>query len=98
MLSHRSITSEYFSCIVDGKMDTEHIAIHALPLYHSAQLHVFLGPSVDIGPSGIILQPPSPPVLLERLEQQRPTLLFSTPTLWIALLRNPDFYRPCLDI
>lgn len=91
MLSHRSITSEYVSCIVDGKMDTEDIAIHALPLYHSAQLHVFLGPSVYIGSSGIILEAASPAVILETIEQQGATLLFCPPTIWIALLRHPDF-------
>src|SRR5690625_5958449 len=69
MLSHRSITSEYVSCIVDGKMDAEDIVIHALPLNHSAQLHVFLGPSVYLGSSGIILDAASPAVLLATTEQ-----------------------------
>src|SRR5690625_230893 len=55
MLSHKSLVSEYVSSIVDGKMEAGDIAIHALPLYHSAQLHVFLGPSMYLGSSGVIL-------------------------------------------
>lgn len=91
MLSHKSIVSEYVSCIVDGKMATEDVAVHALPLYHSAQLHVFLGPSVYIGSSGIILGAASSEAILETIEKEGATQLFCPPTVWIGLLRHPDF-------
>ncbi|PAV29842.1 acyl-CoA synthetase [Virgibacillus profundi] len=91
MLSHKSIISEYVSSIVDGKMAAEDVAIHALPLYHSAQLHVFLGPSVYVGSSGIILGAASPEVILKTIEEEGATQLFCPPTVWIALLRHPDF-------
>lgn len=91
MLSHKSLISEYVSCIIDGKMSAEDVVIHALPLYHSAQLHVFLGPSVYLGSTGIILEFPSPEVILQTIEAERATLLFCPPTVWIALLRHADF-------
>ncbi|WP_432355511.1 acyl-CoA synthetase [Sporosarcina sp. A2] len=91
MLSHKSLISEYVSCIVDGKMSDQDIVIHALPLYHSAQLHVFLGPSVYLGSTGIILEYPSPEMILQTIEEERATVLFCPPTVWIALLRHPDF-------
>lgn len=91
MLSHKSLISEYVSCIIDGKMSDEDIVIHALPLYHSAQLHVFLGPSVYLGSSGIILEAPTPETILRTIEEERATLLFCPPTVWIALLRHADF-------
>ncbi|WP_010650251.1 acyl-CoA synthetase [Oceanobacillus massiliensis] len=91
MLSHKSIISEYVSAIVDARMDADDIAIHALPLYHSAQLHVFLGPSVYIGSSGIILDNATPENILETIEREKATQLFCPPTVWIALLRHPDF-------
>ncbi|WP_019377083.1 acyl-CoA synthetase [Virgibacillus halodenitrificans] len=91
MLTHKSIISEYVSCIFDGKMEARDIAIHALPLYHSAQLHVFLGPSVYIGSSGIILGAATPEVILKTIEEEGATQLFCPPTVWIALLRHPDF-------
>ena len=91
MLSHKSIINEYVSCIVDGKMGSEDVAIHALPLYHSAQLHVFLGPSVYVGSSGIILEAASPELILKKIEEEGATQLFCPPTVWIALLRHPDF-------
>src|SRR5690625_142561 len=91
MLSHKSLVSEYVSSIVDGKMDAGDVAIHALPLYHSAQLHVFLGPSIYLGSSGIILGAASPEIILKTIEEEKATLLFCPPTVWIGLLRHPDF-------
>ncbi|GAB3803269.1 fatty acyl-CoA synthetase [Virgibacillus kimchii] len=91
MLSHKSLISEYVSSIVDGKMESRDIAIHALPLYHSAQLHVFLGPSIYVGASGIVLGAASPEVILKTIEEEGATQLFAPPTVWIALLRHEDF-------
>ncbi|WP_235000375.1 acyl-CoA synthetase [Virgibacillus dakarensis] len=93
MLTHKSLISEYVSSIVDGKMEARDIAIHALPLYHSAQLHVFLGPSIYVGSSGIILGAASPEVILKTIEEEGATQLFAPPTVWISLLRHPDFDR-----
>ncbi|WP_096273600.1 acyl-CoA synthetase [Paucisalibacillus globulus] len=91
MLTHKSIVSEYVSCIVDGHMDEKDVLIHALPMYHSAQLHCFLGPSIYLGSSGIILDGASPEVILRTIEKEGATQLFCPPTVWIALLRHPEF-------
>ncbi|WP_170848261.1 fatty acyl-CoA synthetase [Lentibacillus halodurans] len=91
MLSHKSLVSEYVSCIVDGQMAAGDVLVHALPLYHSAQLHVFLGPSIYVGASGVILGAASPEVILKTIEEEGATQLFAPPTVWIALLRNPEF-------
>ncbi|WP_010093855.1 acyl-CoA synthetase [Ornithinibacillus scapharcae] len=91
MLTHKSIVSEYVSCIVNGNMSENDVLIHALPMYHSAQLHCFLGPSIYLGSSGIILDGASPEVILQTIEKEGATQLFCPPTVWIALLRHPEF-------
>lgn len=91
MLTHDNLVAEYVSCIVDGQMDSSDITIHALPLYHSAQLNCFLGPSVYLGGTGIILEQASAQGILETIENHGVTQLFCPPTVWIALLRHPDF-------
>jgi len=91
MLTHESLVSEYVSTIIDGRMEARDVAVHALPLYHSAQLHCFLGPGVYIGSTGIILQSATPKAILETIERESVTQLFCPPTVWIALLRHPDF-------
>src|SRR5699024_1585460 len=68
MLSHKSLVSEYVSSIVDGKMDARDVAIHELPLYLSAQLHVFFGPSIYLVSSGINLGAASPELILKTIE------------------------------
>ncbi|NMD39979.1 MAG: AMP-binding protein, partial [Deltaproteobacteria bacterium] len=44
MLSHRALMSQYHSCIFDGQYETYDVSLHALPLFHCAQLHCFLMP------------------------------------------------------
>jgi fatty-acyl-CoA synthase len=91
MLTHKSIISEYVSTIIDGNMTEDDVAIHALPLFHSAQLHCFLGPYVYLGGSGIILEQATPGLMLQTVEAFQATQLFCPPTVWIALLRSPEF-------
>lgn len=91
MLTHKNLISEYVSTIIDGGMSTDDVAVHALPLFHSAQLHCFLGPYIYLGASGIILEQADPALILETVEQFRATQLFCPPTVWIALLRSPEF-------
>lgn len=91
MLTHKNIISEYVSTIIDGGMTEDDVAIHALPLFHSAQLHCFLGPYVYLGGSGVILEQATPSLMLESVERWKATQLFCPPTVWIALLRSPEF-------
>lgn len=93
MLSHDSLIAEYVSCIVDGQMESSDVAVHALPIYHSAQLNCFLGPSVYLGGTGIILEQASPQGILQTIDEFQATQLFCPPTVWIALLRHPDFEK-----
>ena len=52
---------------------------------------MFLGPSIYVGASGIILSAASPELILKTIEEEKVTSLFCPPTVWIALLRHPDF-------
>ena len=91
MLTHRAVIDQYVSCIVEGGMDEHDVWLHALPLYHCAQLDVFLGPAVYLGASSVVTARPLPEVLLPMLERHRISAFFAPPTVWIALLRSPQF-------
>ncbi|MEU9342676.1 acyl-CoA synthetase [Streptomyces sp. NPDC048278] len=91
LLSSRSLICQYVSCVVDGEMVHDDIEIHALPLYHCAQLDCFLGPDVYVGATSIVLPRPDPEVILRTIEEERVTKLFCPPTVWISLLRSPAF-------
>ena len=91
LLSSRSLMWQYVSCIVDGGMESHDVEVHSLPLYHCAQLDCFLGPDMYLGATSIILPAPDPAALLRTIETEQVTKLFAPPTVWIALLRCPDF-------
>ncbi len=91
MLTHDAIIWQYVSCVVDAAIAGDDIALHALPLYHCAQLDVFLGPSIYVGARNVITATPTPDVLLPLIERHRITSFFAPPTVWISLLRSPLF-------
>jgi fatty-acyl-CoA synthase len=97
MLSSRSLMWQYVSCIIDGGMAGDDVEVHAMPLYHCAQLDCFLGPDMYLGATSIVLPAPDPSAILTTIESQRATKLFCPPTVWISLLRSPEFGRADLS-
>lgn len=91
LLSTRSLFSQYVSCIIDGGMEENDVDLHSLPLYHCAQLDCFLTPDLYLGATSILLRAPEAGKLLETIETEGVTKLFCPPTVWIAMLRHPDF-------
>jgi fatty-acyl-CoA synthase len=97
MLTHGAVMWQYVSCIVEGSMHADDVMLHALPMYHCAQLDVFLGPAIYLGMTNIIVGQAHPDVILPLLEKERVTSFFAPPTVWIALLRSPLFDKTDLS-
>lgn len=93
LLSSRCLMTQYVSCIVDGGMESSDVELHCLPLYHCAQLDCFLSVDFYLGATGILLRAPDPAIMLATIEKERITKLFCPPTVWISLLRHPDFEK-----
>lgn len=91
MMTHRGLISEYMSCIHELGFSSDDKALAALPLYHSAQMHVFTMPQLLVGASTILIEAPQPELCLELIEKHGITSFFAPPTVWISLLRSPDF-------
>lgn len=91
MLTHAGILAEYQTCIQDLCIDENARALAALPLYHTAQMHVFTMPMILVGGWQMLIDSPAPAVVLELIERERITSFFAPPTVWISLLRHPDF-------
>ena len=91
MLTHDAVIWQYASCVVDASIAAADVMLHALPLYHCAQLDVFLGPMVYVGGTSVITAKPTPDNLLALIARHRITSFFAPPTVWIALLRSPLF-------
>ena len=91
MLTHEAVCWEYVGCVLEGEMAEGDTMLHALPLYHCAQLDVFLGPAIYVGASNVITGKPVPDNLLALLAEHRVNSFFAPPSIWIALLRSPAF-------
>jgi fatty-acyl-CoA synthase len=77
--------------VIDCEWTRDTIALHALPLYHCAQLDAMIGPGLQAGSLNIITGTPTPQNLISLLARYRATSFFSPPTVWISLLRSPLF-------
>lgn len=91
MLTHDAVIWQYVSCVVDAEIAESDLLLHALPLYHCAQLDVFLGPAIYVGATNVITAKPVPDNLLSLIERCHVTSFFAPPTVWISLLRSPLF-------
>jgi fatty-acyl-CoA synthase len=93
MMTHRAMLAQYYSVIHDLEYRRTDRALAALPLYHTAQMHAFTMPQLLVGAHTILIEAPVPEQVLALVEQQRITSFFAPPTVWISLLRHPDFDR-----
>lgn len=91
VLSHDAVIWQYVTCLVDAEISADDRILHALPLYHCAQLDVFLGPGVYVGATNVITAHPTPERLLPLIAEHGINSFFSPPTVWIALMRSPLF-------
>ncbi|MGW1052609.1 acyl-CoA synthetase [Streptomyces sp. NPDC002521] len=97
MMTHRALVHEYLSAITALDLSAGDRPAHALPLYHSAQMHVFLLPYLAVGATSIILDAPDGDRLFDLVEAGRVDSLFAPPTVWIGLAGRPDFATRDLD-
>ncbi|MER7837566.1 acyl-CoA synthetase [Streptomyces sp. NPDC096040] len=91
MMTHRALVHEYLSAIAALDLSAGDRPAHALPLYHSAQMHVFLLPYLAVGATNIVLDGPDGDILFDLIEAGRVDSLFAPPTVWIGLSNRPDF-------
>jgi fatty-acyl-CoA synthase len=93
VMTHAAFLAHYTSCIVSADLGAADRSLDALPLYHSAQMHVFMMPHLLLGASSVLLEAPEPATCLRLIEEHAITSFFAPPTVWISLLRHDDFDR-----
>ncbi|MGE0666129.1 MAG: fatty acyl-CoA synthetase [Sphingomonadales bacterium] len=93
MMTHRGVLLHYLSCIHDLDYSGDDRCLAALPLYHTAQTHAFTMPQMLTGAATWLIEAPKPEVVFDMIESHRITSFFAPPTVWISLLRHPDFDR-----
>lgn len=93
MMTHRALMAEYTSTLLATEISASDRSLASLPLYHSAQMHVFVMPQLLVGATTIIIEAPLPELCFALIDSERITSFFAPPTVWISLLRHADFER-----
>jgi len=92
IISNQALMAQYMGCIVDGRYTADDVNVNALPIYHCAQRDVFLNPVLWIGGTNVLVSPDIGQIL-KAIADHRATMFFAPPTVWIGILRHPDFER-----
>jgi fatty-acyl-CoA synthase len=90
MMTHTALLSEYVSCILSLDLAADDEPLVAMPLYHSAAMHVFAMPYLSLGATVHLMASPDIPEILRRVEQDKIRSLFLAPTVWVPLASHPD--------
>ena len=90
MMTHQALIAEYVSSIIALDFAAEDRPLIAMPLYHSAAMHVFLLPYLTLGATARIIAKPGVAQILELVEQEHIGSLFLAPTVWVPLANHPD--------
>lgn len=93
MMQHRAVLAEYASCIHALDYGEGDVCLAALPLYHTAQMHAFTMPQLLAGATTHLIESPRPEWVFGLIEREAISSFFAPPTVWISLLRHPDFDR-----
>jgi len=90
IISNQALMAQYMGAIIDGRYDSDDISVNALPIYHCAQRDVFMNPIFWVGGTNILIAPDIGEIL-KSIAENRATMFFAPPTVWIGMLRHPDF-------
>ncbi|MCX4094599.1 fatty acyl-CoA synthetase [Nocardia sp. alder85J] len=90
MMTHEALVYEYVSSVIALDFTDADDPLVAMPLYHSAGMHVFMLPYLSVGATVRLLAAPDVTEILRRIEQDRIGSLFLAPTVWVPLANHPD--------
>jgi fatty-acyl-CoA synthase len=93
MMTHEALVFEYVSSVIALDLRADDNPLVAMPLYHSAGMHVFMLPYLAVGATVHLMATPDIPEILRRVEQDRIGSLFLAPTVWVPLSNHPDLDR-----
>jgi acyl-CoA synthetase (AMP-forming)/AMP-acid ligase II len=89
--AHMVLTASICSLI--GTNFTDRI-LHAAPLFHSAELNLYLNPGTYVGATHIVNKEFWPPdKVLDLLQNEKITLFFGAPIMYTMLMGVPDFEK-----
>ncbi|PIC69228.1 long-chain fatty acid--CoA ligase [Sporosarcina sp. P16b] len=90
LFDHHRVLHVAFNTALILKIHPEDVLFHAAPLFHSAQLNLFLVPGIYLGCTQVVHQNFEPQKVLQAIDQYKISLFFGVPTMYNFLLQVPD--------
>jgi feruloyl-CoA synthase len=90
VLDHHRILHVALGMVVTMKMGPEDKLLHIAPLFHSAQLNLFLVSGTMLGCTQVVHQDFHPVRTLEDIDRHKISLFFGVPTMYNFLLQVPN--------
>jgi len=87
---HRVVWDGVNICLATGMCDGERL-LHVAPLYHSAELNLFLNGGMLIGATHVLVRNFEPVSVIDTLEREKITSFFGVPTMYQLMLDCPQF-------
>jgi len=103
LFDHQRIINVNMGFVMGVEMTKNDRVLHIAPLFHSAQLNLYLVTSIMLGMSSVIIRDFHPVKVLEAIEEYQATFFFAVPAMYNALLQVPtasnydlSFVRTCM--
>lgn len=90
LFDHHRVLHVAFNTSLILKINPDDILLHAAPLFHSAQLNLFLVPGIYLGCTQVVHQNFEPQKVLQAIDQYKISFFFGVPTMYNFLLQVPD--------
>ncbi|SHI96066.1 feruloyl-CoA synthase [Desulfatibacillum alkenivorans DSM 16219] len=74
-------------------INPDDIIMNAAPLFHAAQLNLFLNPGTYMGATHIINRDFEPTRILQLIEKEKVTQFFGAPIMYMMMMGVPDFEK-----
>jgi acyl-CoA synthetase (AMP-forming)/AMP-acid ligase II len=65
--------------------------LHVAPLFHSAELNLYLNPTTYMGGTHVIMKEFNPQAVLETIQNERVTQFFGAPVMYLYMMKVPNF-------
>lgn len=90
LFDHHRVLHVAFTTSITMKIGTEDNLLHVAPLFHSAQLNLFMVTGTFLGSTQVIHQDFNPSHVLNSIEQHKISIFFAVPTMYNFLIQVPD--------
>jgi len=87
---HNHIVLVTTICALIGMRPTD-VLLHAAPLFHSAELNLYMNPGTYLGCTQLVVKDFIPQKILALIEKERVTQFFGAPVMYTFLMNVPDF-------